>query len=88
MIGLEDRQALARDIEQAHRDGADDATDDAASLRAWKERYSQPWPHGVDPAFATQRAFGITSQSSVVVLDPTGVPVGTVARVPGPYSAT
>lgn len=50
-----------------------DATDDAASLEAWKAEHDQPWPHGVDPGFAIQKIFGITSQSSAVVLDGDGV---------------
>jgi peroxiredoxin len=49
-----------------------DRTDDDGSLEAWKERYAQPWPHGIDPSFEIQRTFGITAQSSAVVLDARG----------------
>lgn len=49
-----------------------DATDDAASLRKWKQDRANPWPHGVDPGLAIQRTFGVVSQSSVVVLDGNG----------------
>lgn len=49
-----------------------DVSDDAATLDRWREERAQPWPHGVDPSLATERAFGVTSQSSVVVLDADG----------------
>jgi thiol-disulfide isomerase/thioredoxin len=49
-----------------------DATETPDQIRTWKERRDQPWPHGVDPGLAVQRAFGVTSQSSVVVLDGSG----------------
>jgi peroxiredoxin len=49
-----------------------DSTDDDSSLEAWRVKYGQPWPHGIDAGFKVQKAFGITSQSSVVVLDARG----------------
>lgn len=49
-----------------------DSTDDDSSLEAWKAKYDQPWPHGIDAGFKVQKAFGITSQSSVVVVDAEG----------------
>lgn len=49
-----------------------DATETPDQLRAWMEQRGQPWPHGVDPGLRIQRTFGVTSQSSVVVLDATG----------------
>lgn len=49
-----------------------DTTDDDESLRTWKAKYNQPWPHGIDRGFEMQKAFGINSQSSVVVLDHAG----------------
>jgi thiol-disulfide isomerase/thioredoxin len=52
-----------------------DGTDDAASVRQWKTQYAQPWPHGLDAGFAVQKTFGVTSQSSLVVLDTHGVAV-------------
>lgn len=60
-----------------------DPEDGPEELRAWKERYAQPWPHGVDPGLSMQRTFGITSQSSVVVLDGEGRVAGTWGY-PGP----
>lgn len=41
-------------------------------LRAWMRDREQPWPHGLDEGLALQRTFGVTSQSSVVVLDDEG----------------
>lgn len=52
-----------------------DPSESDADLEAWKESYAQPWPHGVDVGQRVARAFGVTSQSSVVVLDAEGVPV-------------
>lgn len=49
-----------------------DASESAEDLESWKERYRQPWPHGIDPQLHIQRAFGVTSQSSVVLLDAEG----------------
>lgn len=49
-----------------------DPSETPEDLRAWQERYAQPWPHGIDPGLAIQRAFGVRSQSSVVVLDGDG----------------
>lgn len=49
-----------------------DASETPEQIRAWQEQRGQPWPHGVDPALKIQRAFGVTSQSSVVVLDAQG----------------
>lgn len=49
-----------------------DATETPEQIRAWKEQRGQPWPHGVDPGLSLQRTFGVTSQSSVVVLDAQG----------------
>jgi len=41
-------------------------------LEAWKARHGQPWPHGIDHGQKLQRTFGVTSQSSVVLLDGDG----------------
>ncbi|HVM45421.1 MAG TPA: TlpA disulfide reductase family protein [Candidatus Thermoplasmatota archaeon] len=49
-----------------------DPSETAEQLRAWQERYDQPWPHGVDPALRVVRAFDVRSQSTVVVLDAQG----------------
>ena len=49
-----------------------DPNDGPAELEAWRREHAHPWPHGVDPSLAVQRAFGVTSQSSVVVLDAEG----------------
>ena len=49
-----------------------DASETAEDLRAWQDRYHQPWPHGTDPGLRTQRALDVRSQSSVVVLDADG----------------
>lgn len=49
-----------------------DPTESDADLRAWKERYQQPWPHGVDDGLAMQKAFKVRSQSTVIVLDGSG----------------
>ncbi|HWH07965.1 MAG TPA: TlpA disulfide reductase family protein [Candidatus Thermoplasmatota archaeon] len=49
-----------------------DASETPAQIRAWQEAYRHPWPHGVDPALSVQRTFGVTSQSSVVLLDGAG----------------
>lgn len=46
-------------------------SDTPAILEDWKQRYAQPWPHGLD-AEAMPRTFGIVAQSSVVVLDAQG----------------
>jgi peroxiredoxin len=49
-----------------------DPTETDEDLEGWKARYSQPWPHGVDPSLSIQREFGVDAQSSVVVLDEKG----------------
>lgn len=49
-----------------------DASETAEDLRAWQERYQQPWPHGIDRGLRTQRALDVRSQSTVVVLDADG----------------
>ena len=49
-----------------------DPSESPADLEAWKRERAQPWPHGVDRDGALARAFGITTQSSVVVLDAQG----------------
>lgn len=49
-----------------------DPSEDDADLRAWMEKHGQAWPHGVDKGLAMQRAFGVKSQSEVVVLDADG----------------
>ena len=49
-----------------------DASETPDDLRAWQETHHHPWPHGVDPGLGVQRTFGVTSQSSVVVLDAAG----------------
>lgn len=52
-----------------------DSTDDAESLRAWSAARGNPWPHGVDPGLGIQKTFGVTAQSSVLVLDRDGYAV-------------
>jgi thiol-disulfide isomerase/thioredoxin len=42
-------------------------------LETWKNEPDQPWPHGIDQEAQLQRAYGVDSQSSVVVLDDEGV---------------
>lgn len=49
-----------------------DGSDNRETLERWKRQNANPWPHGTDAGFAVQRAFGITSQSSVVVIGPDG----------------
>lgn len=49
-----------------------DPSETADDLRAWQERYQQPWPHGVDTGQRIQRTFGVTTQSTVLVLDGEG----------------
>ncbi|MEK6985074.1 MAG: TlpA disulfide reductase family protein [Candidatus Thermoplasmatota archaeon] len=49
--------------------------DDKADLEDWKARYDNPWPHGNDAGLANAKLFGVTSQSSIVVLDGHGNPV-------------
>lgn len=52
-----------------------DPTETVESIRAWQRERDQPWPHGLDREASVQRAFGVTSQSSVVVLDAAGAVV-------------
>jgi peroxiredoxin len=42
-------------------------------LETWKNEHDQPWPHGIDQEAQLQQAYGVDSQSSVVVLDDEGV---------------
>lgn len=49
-----------------------DPTETAEDIRAWQERYAQPWPHGLDPDRELQRGFGVRTQSTVLVLDGDG----------------
>ena len=49
-----------------------DATETPDDLRAWQDRYQQPWPHGIDEGLRIQRLYDVRSQSSVVVLDGEG----------------
>lgn len=49
-----------------------DPTETPDELRAWMRDRAQPWPHGRDEGLVLQRTFGVTSQSSVVVLDGEG----------------
>lgn len=49
-----------------------DPSESAEDIRAWQERYAQPWPHGIDPQLRIQRTFEVRAQSSVVVLDARG----------------
>lgn len=49
-----------------------DPSDSDEALEGWREKYGQSWPHGRDEAQSMQRSFGVTSQSSVVVLDSDG----------------
>lgn len=49
-----------------------DPTETPEQIRQWQERFEHPWPHGIDPGLSVQRAFGVTSQSSVVLLDAQG----------------
>lgn len=62
-----------------------DPTESEADVAAWQERYRQDWPHGLDTGLTIQRAFGVKTQSSVLVLDGNGNAVklfgyGTVTR--------
>ena len=49
-----------------------DPSESPEELRAWQERYRHGWPIGVDEELRVARAFGVRSQSSVVVLDADG----------------
>lgn len=49
-----------------------DPQEDASDLREWQSHYKQNWPHGIDSGSQVARTFGVTSQSSVVVLDASG----------------
>lgn len=49
-----------------------DPTETPEQLRAWSARHAHEWPHAIDQAATLQRAFGVTSQSSVVGLDARG----------------
>lgn len=49
-----------------------DPTESEDKIRSWQARYEQTWPHGIDEGLRMQRLFGVTSQSSVVVLDGEG----------------
>lgn len=49
-----------------------DPTESDAQLEAWADKYDHAWPHGVDRDRSVQRALGVTSQSSFVVLDEAG----------------
>ncbi|HWH07966.1 MAG TPA: TlpA disulfide reductase family protein [Candidatus Thermoplasmatota archaeon] len=49
-----------------------DASEPPEAVRAWQARYAQDWPHGLDRGMAVQRAFDVTGQSSVAVLDAQG----------------
>lgn len=49
-----------------------DPKDDEDTLRRWKAEFGHDWPHGVDPQLQVARHFGITAQSSFVVLDARG----------------
>lgn len=49
-----------------------DPTESDAQLEAWADKYDHAWPHGVDKDRSVQRALGVTSQSSFVVLDRDG----------------
>lgn len=52
-----------------------DPTENDDDLERWKSRYDQTWPHGLDPDNRIAKTFGITSQSSFVVLDHQGLVV-------------
>lgn len=49
-----------------------DPSETKDDIRAWQERYGHHWPHGIDEGRGIQRAFSVTAQSSVVVLDADG----------------
>lgn len=49
-----------------------DPSETASDIAAWQERYDQDWPHGIDEGRAVQRALGVTTQSTVLVLDSDG----------------
>ncbi|HLE98090.1 MAG TPA: TlpA disulfide reductase family protein [Candidatus Thermoplasmatota archaeon] len=49
-----------------------DPKDDEETLRRWKAEFDNDWPHGVDPQLQVARHFGITAQSSFVVIDARG----------------
>lgn len=75
-------RATAPMLDQVEADYADrgvrfysigtDPSETPAQLRAWQETHGHAWPHGIDEGLQLQRAFGVTSQSSVVVLDADG----------------
>ena len=45
-----------------------DPTESADAIEAWQARYGHDWPHGIDAGLSVQRALGVRTQSSVVVL--------------------
>jgi thiol-disulfide isomerase/thioredoxin len=49
-----------------------DPSESAEEIRAWQERFDQPWPHGLDADRSLQRGFGVRTQSTVLVLDRDG----------------
>lgn len=74
-------QATAPRLADVHEDRGDsvgfytiswDPQEDANDLRQWQDRYDNQWPHGTDPGSKVAQTFGITSQSSIVVLDASG----------------
>ena len=52
-----------------------DLQEDRDDLRRWMSDYDQFWPHGLDPGNDVAQAFGVTQQSSIVVLDAEGIMV-------------
>lgn len=49
-----------------------DPSESDDDLERWMAAYAQPWPHGTDASFSMQQTFGISSQSSVVLLGAEG----------------
>lgn len=49
-----------------------DSNEGDEDLERWKEDFSQNWPHGTDDQAQLQQAFGVRSQSNVVILDGEG----------------
>lgn len=72
-------QATAPRLADLHADGSAnfytiswDPQESKADLENWKTKYHQDWPHATDPGAATAQTFGITSQSSIAILDGSG----------------
>lgn len=64
-----------------------DPSETEDDLERWKDRYDQPWPHGIDPGNQIAKTFQITRQSSFVFLDHKGLVVESYGY-PGPGEST